>query len=81
MPHIATAGIDVKSLASDGRRAYPIARQLFDAVIGVLRRDSRIHASRDDLELLLADAHHDAEIVLKRELRGRIALTDLEEDR
>jgi hypothetical protein len=69
--------------ASDGRKAYPIIAALFDDIIVRLRRDPRIHAvaSRDDLELLLADAHRDAEILLVRELRDRVALADLGEDR
>jgi hypothetical protein len=68
--------------ASDGHRAYPIVAALFDNIIARLRRDPRIHAaaSRDDLELLLADAHRDAEILLRRELRDRVALADLGED-
>lgn len=72
-----------RDLASDGHRAYPIVRALFANVITVLRRDPRIHAvaSRDDLELLLADARRDAEILLVRELRDRVALADLGEDR
>jgi hypothetical protein len=71
-----------RDLASDGRRAYPIVRALFANVIIVLRRDPRIHAvaSRDDLELLLADARRDAEILLVRELRDRVALADIEEE-
>lgn len=69
-------------LASNGRRAYPIVRALFDGIVDVLRCDPRLRAvvSRGDLELLLADARRDAEILLVRELRDRVALADLGED-
>ncbi len=68
--------------ASDGRRAYPIVRALFDGIVDVLRSDPRIRgvASRTELELLVADAHREAEIQIARELRGRVHLADLGED-
>jgi hypothetical protein len=57
--------------ASDGRKGYRVGA-LFDNIVTTLRRSPHIHAvaSRDDIELLLADERRNAEILLVRELRG-----------
>jgi hypothetical protein len=68
--------------ASNGRRAYPVICALFDSIIATLRRDPRFRAvTVSDLDLLLADARRNAEIQLFRELRGRVRLDDIGEDR
>lgn len=69
--------------ASNGRQAYSIARQLFDAIIRVLRNDPRFSAvaSRDELELVFADALRDTEILLLRTMCGRVHLDDIGDDR
>jgi hypothetical protein len=67
--------------ASDGRRAYPIAEEIFAGIITALRRDLRFRAvAFDALELLLADARREAEIKLVRELRDRIHIDDIGDD-
>jgi hypothetical protein len=68
--------------ASDGRKAYRIVGELFDNIVATLRRSPHIHAvaSRDDIELLLADKRRNAEILLVRELRGRVRLDDIGEE-
>jgi hypothetical protein len=54
-------------------------REIKVSGITVPRRDPRIHAaaSRDDLELLLADSYRDAEMTLARELRDRIHFDEI----
>jgi hypothetical protein len=68
--------------ASDGRKAYRIVGALFDSIVATLRRAPHIPAvaSRDDIELLLADERRNAEILLVRELRGRVHLDDIGEE-
>jgi hypothetical protein len=65
---------------SDARRASRRVRQLFDGAIATLGRDPDIAAvaSRLRLELLLADAHHDFEDWLVREMRGRVRPEEIE---
>jgi hypothetical protein len=68
--------------ASDGRQAYPITDEIFTAIVRALLRDPGIRSvtTFDDLELLLADDHRDAERKLVCALRGRVRLEDLEEE-
>ena len=67
--------------ASDGRRAYPIARALFDKIIVQLRRDRRFSGvPSSDFDLLLANPLTDFERLLFRELCGHVRVEDLGED-
>jgi hypothetical protein len=68
--------------ASDGRKAFPISRALFDNIVATLCRSPRIRAAvpATDLELMLADVRRDFEKLLVHELRNRIHVDDLEDD-
>ena len=68
--------------ASNGRRAYPIVGLLFDNIVARLRRDPRFSAvPTSEFDLLLAEVRADAEMLLVRELRDRVHLKDIGEDR
>jgi hypothetical protein len=71
----------ILSLASDGKRAFPIIGALTTAYIRALRKDPRFCAVPfDDLELLLADEQAEAERKLVCELRDRVHVEDLEDE-
>jgi hypothetical protein len=73
---------ELANYAASGRRAYGIVDVIFADVMIGLRKDSRFRAvSTFDLELLLADARRNVESLLLRELRDRIHLDDIWEDR
>jgi hypothetical protein len=72
---------DLEDYASDGRRGYNLVDVIFAGIECALRKNPTFDAiSPFDLEVLLADARRNAEILLVRELRGRTRLDDLGSD-
>jgi hypothetical protein len=70
---------ELETFASSGREASRIVEEVFDAIVVALRRDRRFAAiPLRDFELLLADAHTDAEQRLFNELRDRVHLDDID---
>jgi hypothetical protein len=71
----------ILSLASDGKRAFPIIGAVTSAYIRALRKDPRFSSVPfDDFDLLLADERAEAEHKLVHELRGRIRVEDIEDE-
>lgn len=69
----------LEAYASDGCEAFAFLDDLFDAVIGGLRRDQRFsHIRRQELELLLADIRANAARWLFNKLRNRVCLDDID---
>jgi hypothetical protein len=70
---------ELEAFASNGREASHIVEEFFDAIVVALRRDRRFAGiPLRDFELLLADAHADAERRLFNELRDRVHLDDVD---
>jgi hypothetical protein len=73
---------ELTSNAANGRCAYGLVETIIADILIGLRKDPRFKiVPRFDLELLLADARRNAEILLVRELRNRIHIDDIGEDR